>query len=55
MRRNGVLLPKFGTLRYAETVLLVDDNHAQILENHLLFEQRMCPDKQIDFARLQSL
>ena len=53
--RNGVFLPQLGTLRHAEAVLFVDDNHAEVLEDDLLFEQGMSSYKEMYFAGFEAM
>ena len=53
--RRGVLVPEAGALFYAEPVLLVDDDKAQVGEVDRIFEQGMGADEQVDLAGEQPL
>jgi hypothetical protein len=39
-----VFSPKFGTLRYAEPVLLIDNAKPEVFELHGIFDQRVRTD-----------
>ena len=55
MRRLCILVPQLSTLRYTKTVLLINDTQAQIGKLHIIFNQRMRTDKNINLARAQLL
>ena len=44
--------PQRGTLFYAKSVLLVDDDQTQLVESRVLLNERMRPDNQIRRATL---
>lgn len=53
MGRADVLAPQFGTLRDAETVLLVHDDEAEVAPLDGVFQEGMGADEDVDFTVLQ--